>query len=184
VEPRSITVDDGSEADVGYLCDNGESSIGVEDVQRGPDENGSDAEEAIVAALAGGARPSREVKADVCAALECSKRTVERAAKRMAQRGDLAIEQGGYPRTTTWALVSGDTTATPVATSPNGCDVANGSDDVVTDVSPSSSDSGDTPNCDVATEHALVDAIRDAFDAEEIDTAPDTAILLDVRRLS
>ena len=41
VESRRVVVDDGSASDVGYLVDRGTSSVCVEDVQRGPDENGS-----------------------------------------------------------------------------------------------------------------------------------------------
>lgn len=156
IESRSVEVDDGSTADVGYLVSKGETSVSVEDVQRGPDENGSDAEEAIGAALAHGPQPSREVKSSVCATLDCSKRTVERAAKRMEDRGDLTIDQGGFPRTTTWTLVigdagSGDTASPPVATSPNTRSVATASSDVVTGLLASSSDSGATPAHDGAT---------------------------------
>jgi hypothetical protein len=158
VESRSIEVDDGSATDVGYLVAKGESSVGVEDVQRGPDENATDAEEAIGAALAGGPRPSREVKAEVRAQLDCSKRTVERAAIRMAEAGELKIAQGGFPRTTTWALASGDslahsgdTAAATVATFPNTRRVATDSSDVVTGISDSSGDSGDSLQRNVAT---------------------------------
>ncbi|MCP9490363.1 MAG: AAA family ATPase [Solirubrobacteraceae bacterium MAG38_C4-C5] len=151
VEGRTVEVDDGSTTDVGYLVDNGESTVGVDDVQRGPDDNGGDAEEAIGAALVAGPRPSREVKGEVATALGCAKKTVERAAVRMAQRGDLTIEQGGFPRTTTWALASGDTPAAPSGDTPGPPTVPTASRDVPTGISASSGDSGDTPARDVAT---------------------------------
>jgi len=126
VGSRQIEVDDGSTADVGYLLAKGETDVGVDDLQRGPDENGTDAEEAIGAALTAGPRPSRDVKTEIVTALGCGKRTVERAARRMTESGELRVEQGGFPRTTTWALGSRDTTdhsrATPpgaVAPTPN-----------------------------------------------------------------
>lgn len=158
VEGRQIDVDDGSIADVGYLVAKGATDVGVDDLQRGPDENGTDAQEAIGAALADGARPSRIVKAEVVTALGCSKRTVERAAVRMADAGELRIEQGGFPRTTTWALISRDTpdhsrdtTPDAVATNPNTRSVATDSSDVFTGDSALSSDSGDSPQTDVVT---------------------------------
>ena len=47
-------------------ADNRRSDIGVDDLQRGRDENGGpDVEEAIGAALMDGPRPSREVKAQI-----------------------------------------------------------------------------------------------------------------------
>jgi AAA domain/NrS-1 polymerase HBD domain len=104
IEAREVDLDDGSRASVGYLHITGETDISVDDLQRGRDENGGvDVEEAICAALADGPRPSREVKAHVVE-VGCGKRTVERAAERMAERGELVIESGGFPRTTTWTL--------------------------------------------------------------------------------
>ncbi len=103
VQAREVDLDDGSRTEVGYLQITGECDIGVEDLQRGADENGgADVDEAIFELLADGSKPSREVKARVVAELGCGKRTVERAAERMAARGELAIESGGFPRTTTW----------------------------------------------------------------------------------
>jgi hypothetical protein len=73
-----------------------------------------DTEEAIMAALASGPRPSREVKAQVARELHCSYSTVKRAAGRLVERGLLSIEEGGFPRTTTWVLNDGaDSGATP-----------------------------------------------------------------------
>ena len=138
--------------DVGYLLITGETDINVDDLQRGRDENsGVEVEEAICAALAGRPRPSREVKAQVVAELACGKRTVERDAVRMAQRGEFTIASGGFPRTTTWALASDDNNPPHscdddenlVATSTNARRVATASSDVVTGDSASSSDSGD-----------------------------------------
>lgn len=104
VEGRDVDTDDGERTSVGYLVIDGESSATVDDVQRGRDDDAGDAEEAIGGTLAGGPRPSLEVKARVMEELGCSRRTVERAAERMAERGELAIEAGGYPRKTTWRL--------------------------------------------------------------------------------
>jgi len=174
VESRQIEVDDGSRADVGYLLAKGETDIGVDDLQRGPDENGTDAEEAIGAALTAGPRPSRDVKGEVVAALGCGKRTVERAAGRMAESGELHVEQGGFPRTTTWALGSRDTAdrsrATPtgaVTPTPNTRSGATDSDAVVTDDSAFSRANGDTPQTHGATadadgERAALIAARNA----------------------
>jgi hypothetical protein len=106
VESRLVDTDDDERTDVGYLVVTGESSVGVEDLyRRGDDGSGSDYEEAIAAALADGPRPSREVKVVVAAELSCSRKTVQRAAMRMRDRGDLTVEEGGFPRTTTWTLV-------------------------------------------------------------------------------
>lgn len=82
----------------------GETDIGSEDLERGRDDNGGDCEEALTAALAAGPRPGREVKGTVSGELGCSKSTIERAARRMRERGELTIEKSGFPPTTTWAL--------------------------------------------------------------------------------
>lgn len=109
VESREVALDDGSTASVGYLALLGESTISVDDLQRGHDENaGGDVEEAIGAALLSGQRPSSEVKAQVVAETGCGKRTAERAAQRMADAGELLIESGGFPRRTTWTLARPD----------------------------------------------------------------------------
>lgn len=181
VESRQVTLDDDSSSEVGYLSYKGTSSVDVEDVQRGADENGTDAEEAIAAALATGARPSRDVKAEVCESLGCSKRTVERASTRMMDRGELAKEQGGFPRTTTWSLIGTDTGRKSVATRGDGLGVATERSDIATAVSKPSGDSGGTSTSDVASvaEHELVDALRDAFDAEELAALPEHAVALE-----
>ena len=145
VESREVELDDGSATSIGYLELPGRCDVGVEDLQRGPDENGgSDVEEAIGSALVSGPRASREVKAQVVAELGCSKRTVERAAVRMAERIELVIESGGFPRTTSWTLGSGDTPASTAATSTNTRRVATGSYAVVTGDSAPSRDSDAT----------------------------------------
>jgi hypothetical protein len=112
VESRLITLDDESVSDVGYLTINGESSIGVDDLQRGGDDGGVDCEEAIAVALEHEGKPSREVKATVVAELGCSRPTVERAARRMVERGELIVEASGFPRRTTWTLAAASTAVT------------------------------------------------------------------------
>jgi hypothetical protein len=75
--------------------------------KRAPEDRGADAEEAIAEALAGGAKPSRQVKTAVMDELSCSERTVIRAAKRMEDAGELAVEAAG--RSTNWRLLTRDT---------------------------------------------------------------------------
>jgi hypothetical protein len=105
IESRNVEVDDGSIADVGRLVITGEIEVGVEDLQRGnPNESASGTEEEIAAKLVDGPRPSREIKAELSSELGCSRKTVERVGARMADRGELTVESGGFPRTTTWAL--------------------------------------------------------------------------------
>jgi hypothetical protein len=154
IEPRTVVVDDGSAAEVGYLAVKGETSISVEDLQRGPDEHGSDCEEQLGAALAAGPRPSSDVKGEVAKEIGCSRKTVERAAMRMRRRGELAVTQGGFPRTTIWALPSGDTgpeairscedrPIESVRTRPNAVHVPTGGGEVSTDIPLFSGDCGD-----------------------------------------
>ena len=101
---RHVEVDDGSHADVGYISVIGETSIGVDDLQNGADQHGSEPREAIVVALADGARRSREVKTQIATEIGCCAKTVERAGMRMAERGEapLIVSQGSGTRTTTW----------------------------------------------------------------------------------
>lgn len=140
IESRLVDVDDGSRADVGYLVITGETDVGVDDLQRGADEDGADCEEFIGAALVEGPRPSREVKATVIEQLKVSRRTVERHAARMEERGELIVSSGGFPRTTTWALDSG---ATAVATPLDARSVVTGESGATEPSSPPTTDSGD-----------------------------------------
>jgi hypothetical protein len=88
VETREVDVDDGGRAEVGYLVIDGETNVGIEDLQRESSEDGSDRREAIIAALREKDwRPSREVKAEVAAELDCSLKTVERTAMEMLSEG-------------------------------------------------------------------------------------------------
>ncbi len=114
IESRMVDTHAGP-ADTGFLRITGKSSLSVDDLQRGRDDDGPDCEESILYALAGGQRPSREVKAEIKAELGCSFRTIERAANRMRERGDLSVEKAGYPPRATWALTVSDTSlATPL----------------------------------------------------------------------
>jgi hypothetical protein len=159
VESRDVALDDGTVASVGCMRLVGESDVSVEDLQRGPDENGADVEETICAALAAGPRPSRDVKTAVRAELECSTRTVERAAKRMEAAGELIVASGGFPRTTTWTLAGSDTIDSAVATNANPLDVATGSSDVGIENATASSDTDES--------HARLVATTPATDDEE-----------------
>jgi hypothetical protein len=98
VESRLVDTDDGEGADVGYLVIDGESSATVDDVQRGPDDHGNDAQELVAKELANGPRPSIDVKTAVAKRLGCSHKTVERAAMRLRDRGELTAEKIGFPR--------------------------------------------------------------------------------------
>jgi hypothetical protein len=161
VESRDVTLDDGTVASVGHMQLVGETDVAVEDLQRGRDETGSaDVQEAIGAALAAGPKPSREIKAQIAGELRCSHRTLERAAVRMVEYGELSITSGGFPRTTTWSLSDGvslpatsaDSSDKLVATGTNTLSVATSSADVVTDFSGSSSDTWECQDGTVATE--------------------------------
>jgi hypothetical protein len=123
VESRLVPVDDGSTADVGYLNVLGETTISVDDIQRGRDDDGESVEEAIIAALAGGSRPSREVKQTVKSETGCGLRTVERAASRMVGRDELTITKGGFPPTSTWSLALAPTPLAPLEETPRGGNV-------------------------------------------------------------
>jgi hypothetical protein len=111
-------VDGGSTADVGYLEVLGETTISVDDIQRGRDDDHESVGAAIIAELTGGQRPSLDVKEAVAKRLSCSLRTVERHAVKMRGAGDLVIEKSGWPATSQWALT--------VATSPGTPNVATG----------------------------------------------------------
>jgi hypothetical protein len=164
VESRIVDTDDGL-ADTGFLRITGESRVGVDDLQRGRDDDGPDAEEAIGLALAGGARPSREVKAEVAAEVGCARKTVERAAVRMRERGVLSIEKGGFPPTSTWALVNGDA---PLGTHDHPLSVPNGGTPINTGVSANGASIGDTPGVVVLNGNghdpdAVLERLREKF---------------------
>jgi hypothetical protein len=147
IESRMVDTHDGL-ADTGFLRITGESTIGVDDLQRGRDDDGPDAEEAIGQALAHGARPSREVKAEVAGEIGCSRKTVQRAAMRMRDRGEIDVAEGGFPATTTWTLRSEDT---PVGTHDHPLSVPTEEHRINTGVSANGSSSGDTSGVVVPT---------------------------------
>jgi hypothetical protein len=172
VEAREVDLDDGTQTSVGHLQISGESDIGVEDLQRGRDETGgTDVEEAICAALVDGPKPSREVKVQVVAELGCGKRTVERAAERTNERGELIISSGGFPRTTTWALRSRATNEQAVAPSTNTHSGVTDCYAVVTEDPASSRASDASPNHDGAT--AANPALDDWFNPTKEEPLPD-----------
>jgi hypothetical protein len=114
IESRPVDTLDGP-TEVGYLLVTGESSVTAGDLQaNGLDDDATSIEEEILQELAGGAKPSREVKAALTGRAGCSSKTITRAAKRLEASGELTIEQGGFPRTTTWAL----TVETPAVGTP------------------------------------------------------------------
>jgi hypothetical protein len=87
--------------------------IGTDDLRANKaDNDGGDCEQAILSAVAAGARPSHDVKAEVAAGQGCSRRTVERAAKSLVRRGELAITDREFPRRTFWAVATGQGVAT------------------------------------------------------------------------
>jgi AAA domain-containing protein len=164
VESRMVDTHDGL-ADTGFLLITGESSICVDDLQRGRDDDGPDCEEAIGQALAGGGRPSREVKAEVAAEVGCARKTVERAAVRMRERGEITIEKGGFPPTSTWTLANGDA---PMGTHDHTLSVPNGGPLITRGVSADASSNGDTPGVVVPIGNghdpdAVSDRLREKF---------------------
>jgi hypothetical protein len=153
VETEVVTVDDGSGAEVGCLNLLGETTIGIDHIQRSRDGDHEPVEAAIIAELDSGPRPSLDVKESVTKRLGCSTKTVERHAVKMRQREELTIKKSGWPPTSTWALTLGTTPATVIV--PNG----------VPNVRPSSSsgistlddDVRDTPRETVPNRHRLPD---------------------------
>ena len=87
VDSKFVPTDVGKLTDIGLLTIDGESDMTVEDVQAGPDDDADDAEEAVAVALGHGPRPSLDVKKAVAEELDCSRKTVQRAAARMRQPG-------------------------------------------------------------------------------------------------
>ena len=125
VEERAVTVDDGSTTGVGYLVGLGETTIGIDDVQRGSEDDHESIEAAIVAALDGkGARSSLEVKEEVSKRVGCTLKTVERHGVRMRDRGELETKRDAvFHAGSTWALTVGTPT---VGTSPRTPNVPTG----------------------------------------------------------
>jgi hypothetical protein len=109
-EGREVETDDGRTTDAGYLRMLGESAWTVDRLQehgrRRAGGSGDDVEAAILAAVAGGPRPSLDVKAEVIEDADVSESTVKRAAKRLHGRGRLVIERAGFPSVTHWRLAS------------------------------------------------------------------------------
>ncbi|MGH2928687.1 MAG: hypothetical protein ACRDL8_10845, partial [Solirubrobacteraceae bacterium] len=92
---------------VSRLVIDGETEIGPEDLHPGADgSSGSDVEEAIVEALTDGERASREVKAQVAPACGVTPKTVQRAAMRMRDRGELVVNETGFPARTFWSIAT------------------------------------------------------------------------------
>jgi RecA-family ATPase len=119
VESRMVDLPDGRQADIGHVVLLGTSTVRREELSGADsDTDHADTEEAVTAALANGPRPSREVKAQVARELRCAIPTVKRAAQRMARRGELRVEQSGFPRTTTWALAVGSPPSDPTGGDP------------------------------------------------------------------
>jgi hypothetical protein len=87
----------------------------------GDESAGPDVEEGIAEALKDGPKSGRMVKQDVAKEIGAAKRTVERAANRIHERGELEIHSEGSPRTAIWTLVgwlnasrtSGDSAVAP-----------------------------------------------------------------------
>lgn len=107
IESKVVDTDDGWRTDVAHLVITGESSVGVDDLARGRDDDHESVEAAIISELDGGERPSLEVKEAVAKRLGCSMKTVERHAVKMRGRDELGIEKSGWPPTSTWALTLG-----------------------------------------------------------------------------
>jgi hypothetical protein len=110
-----VPLDDGETGRVPLWVDQGESSVTVEDLQSGDGEGRAEVAEEIAAVLAGGKRPSRDVKEAVSTALKGSRRTVERHATAMAKDGELLIHEKGSRkpgepprRSTDWELPPDD----------------------------------------------------------------------------
>jgi hypothetical protein len=143
IESRDVEVDDGSTADVGYLQVLGETTISVDDIQRGHDDDHESIDNAIAVELDGGERRSLDVKEAVAKRIGCSLKTVERHAVKMRDRDELTIEKAGWPPTSTWALALG--------TSPGARGVPNVDPPINTGDPTDIGDVGDTPRVSVPT---------------------------------
>ncbi|MBO0767392.1 MAG: AAA family ATPase [Solirubrobacterales bacterium] len=90
---------------VSLLALDGLSAVGPQDQTSGQSStNGAEVQEAIATVLAGGQRASSEVKSAVADSCSVTQRTVERAAKRMRDVGELTITAQGFPKQTFWAI--------------------------------------------------------------------------------
>jgi hypothetical protein len=120
IEAERVALDDGSVESVPLWVIDGESSVSLEELQGGQSESRTEVEEEIAAVLAEGARPSRDVKGEVAKALGLTRKTVERHAVAMAERGELVIREKGERegganaprRFTEWALADADEVGT------------------------------------------------------------------------
>jgi AAA domain len=134
IESKTVLLDDGVSEQPLLLID-GETDVHPSDLQRGASETGGDdVADAIITALRDGPREAREVKGEVAAQLDVSRRTVERGADRLEGEGLLLRSKSGFPAVATWTVAT-PPDATPVATGGNGATAR---------VSPSGSASGDT----------------------------------------
>jgi hypothetical protein len=117
---RNVELDDDTTADTCCIETVGESTLTVDDLQGDRDQSRRDVEEAILAAVANGPQPSDAIKQSVAANLKCVRRTVERAAHRLAKNGELRIDSLGFPRRTVWAAATAaDATASSDTPSSN-----------------------------------------------------------------
>ncbi|MBO0767552.1 MAG: AAA family ATPase [Solirubrobacterales bacterium] len=108
---------------VSRLVIDGDTDLTPEDATRGRSDRESsaaDVEERIGLALQAGERPALEVKEEVAEKCSASARTVERAAGRMEERGELEAVKRGFPARAFWRLHSSVTHSsdTAVATGP------------------------------------------------------------------
>lgn len=105
VAPVSLSDELGSVPTLAMLGDC--PQIGPDDLRAtNADASGEDCEQSILAAVEAGERPSGEVKREVSESLGCSRRTVERAAGRLVERGELVIDSRGHPRRTFWTVAT------------------------------------------------------------------------------
>jgi hypothetical protein len=176
VETEVVTVDDGTDAEVGFLNLLGETEISVEDVQRGRDDDHESVEAAIIAELDSGQRPSLDVKEAVAKRLGCSTRTVERHAVKMRGRGELGIEKAGWPPTSTWSLTLATTPDTRIVA--NG--VANVKPPINTEVSQAAERVSDTQGETVANGNG----VRNGSNGRPICSCVDTPPVADDGRCS
>jgi len=92
---------------VSTIVVDGEVTVGPEDLQGTPGSTSESVRDAVIDALDAGKRKAGEVKGEVASKCGVSERTVERAAKKMADDGELERTDEGYPSQTYWTLASG-----------------------------------------------------------------------------